>query len=90
MTLSRPTARNIAGKFGSAAGLAVGVLALFTAPSLAAKQQPLAEAPSAPAPAVATAVAPAPAAAQVKQAPAKVAPNWPSVPDRPSRSRSKR
>lgn len=72
MTLSRPTARNITGKFGSAAGIALGVLALSAAPSLAAKQQPLVEVASAPAPAVATAVAPAPAAAQVKGAPAKV------------------
>jgi hypothetical protein len=72
MTLSRPTASNIAGKFGSAAGIALGVLALSAAPSLAAKQQPLADVSSAPAPAVATAVASAPAAAQVNQAPAKV------------------
>ncbi|HWF32831.1 MAG TPA: hypothetical protein VG188_09760 [Solirubrobacteraceae bacterium] len=48
------------------------MLALSAAPSLAAKQQPLAEVASAPAPAVATAVASAPAAAQVKEAPAKV------------------
>jgi hypothetical protein len=70
MTLSRPTARNIAGKFGSAAGLAFGVLALSAAPSLAAK--PVAEVTAAPAPAVATAAAAAPAAAQVKGATPKV------------------
>jgi hypothetical protein len=70
MTLSRPTARNIAGKFGSAAGIALGVLALSAAPSLAAKS--VAEVTTAPAPAVASAVAPASAAAQVKEAPAKV------------------
>jgi hypothetical protein len=69
MTLSRPTASRFAGKFGSAIGISLGVLAMSATPSLAAKSSPEA---ATVAPAVATATAPATAAAQVKAAPAKL------------------
>lgn len=71
MSLSRPTASSITRKFVRAAGLSIGVLAIFATPSLAAK--PTAEViTTAAAPAVATVATPAAVVTQEKGASAKV------------------